>query len=411
MTSATRSPLPTPRPASAAEQRSTSAQERRVGDLPAEPRERRRLRMRSRRRLEHPEHRQVRVRLQRVGDAGRVGREPGPVVGHRGHHSRRASTRSTTLLGTFLGTLLGTLLVEGPEPADRLPPHGRSARRVPGRRTHGPPAGGGRAGGRGAPRTGRGPAGRVGDPLPVRRVAGRPVVRAGVRAGVGAAVPDRARAARGGRAPLGMVLGPHDRVRPVRADGRVPPDRGARGAALERGIAVDDAAVRRRGPGLDGGDAGPAARVRDARGGPGAPRGSRGLGGGVRLPRVGPLGQLGRRAAPAPPVRAVRSRDRGGPPAAAGRRPARARGGLARGAVVGRAPPFARPGLEQLGRLGFEDGERTPAAGQRSAPARAATGGVVRAPPAGARVRGPRGGAARSSPASWRGRRRTTRGA
>src|SRR4029450_11909213 len=107
-----------------------------------------------------------------------------------------------------------------------------------------------------AQRTGRGPAGRVGHPLPVRLVAGRPVVRARVRAGVRAALPDRPRVARGGRTPLGMVLGPHDRVRPVRADGRVPPDRGARGAALERGIEGDDAAVRRRGRGVGRGGAG-----------------------------------------------------------------------------------------------------------------------------------------------------------
>src|SRR4029453_13490930 len=50
---------------------------------------------------------------------------------------------------------------------------------------------------------------------------------------------------RGGGAAPGMVLGPHDRVRPVRSHGRVPQDRGTRGAALERGVAVDDAAVRR----------------------------------------------------------------------------------------------------------------------------------------------------------------------
>ena len=135
---------------------------------------------------------------------------------------------------------------------------------------------------------------------------GRPVVRAGVRPGLGAAVPDRARAARGGRTPLGMVLRSHDRGRPVRADGRLPPDRRPRGPALERCVAVDDAAVRRRRPGVGGRHAGPAPGVRDARRRPRPPRGPRDLGGRVRVPRVGAVGQLGRRAAPAAAVRTVR---------------------------------------------------------------------------------------------------------
>ena len=72
--------------------------------------------------------------------------------------------------------------------------------------------------------------------------------------------------------------------------------------------------------------------------------------------------------------------------------------GIAAGSLAGRLldglPRSSGQGLEQLGRVGFEDRERTAAAGQRSAPARAAAGGVVRAPSASARVRGPRGGAA-----------------
>ena len=57
-------------------------QERRVGDLPPEPRERRRLGVPARRRLEHPEHGQVGVGLQAVRNALGVGREPRPVIGH-----------------------------------------------------------------------------------------------------------------------------------------------------------------------------------------------------------------------------------------------------------------------------------------------------------------------------------------
>ena len=62
-------------------------------------------------------------------------------------------------------------------------------------------------------------------------VARRPVVRAGIRHGLRAAVPDRSRAARGERAAVGAVLRADARAGPLRARGRLQPDRGSRGAS------------------------------------------------------------------------------------------------------------------------------------------------------------------------------------
>ncbi len=175
------------------------------------------------------------------GDAGQVGREPG----RRGRSSRasfRTSTRSSSSPSLRSSARSSSRIRSqriGSAPADRSTSSWTCAARAAL-----PPVEGELASHQASSRHGRGPAGRVGDPLPVRLVAGRPVVRARVRAGVGRLVPDRARVARGRRAPLGMVLGL--RSRPTSSPGAVGFHRDrVREAGRWAGIAVDDAASSR----------------------------------------------------------------------------------------------------------------------------------------------------------------------
>ncbi len=242
----------------------------------------------------------------------------------------------------------------------------------------------------GAARARRGAPRPLGDPVPHGGLARRPLVRAGIRHGLRAALPDRSRAARGERPAVGAVLRADAGAGPLRARDRLQPDRGPRGGAVDRGVPRHVRALRRGRAGVGGRDAGSTRRVRPPRRARRPPQRPRGVGRRLRPRGVGALGELGLRAAPRPPGRAPGAGRGARPPPPAPRgssEPGRRRAG---GPPARRAAARPRAGLEQLGGRGVADGEREAAAGERPAPAGPAAGRVVRAPSAGAGVRGPR---------------------
>ena len=265
----------------------------------------------------------------------------------------------------------------------------------------------------GSRRAGRGPPRPMGRAVHQRRVARRPVVRAGVRHGRRAPVPDRPAAPRRERAPVRGLRRPDARGRPVRADDRLPPHRRDARRGMGRRLDGDARPVPRGVRGVDRADAGAPGRVLAAGHGPERPHRRCGrVGGGVRVPGVGALRQLGQGAAPHArsangwdPTPSARSCRRSRPTCRTSRR--------ARSAarLLDDLPRPKGEGSNDWVVSGARPTTGKPLARERPAPARDPARRVDRDAPPRSGVRGARRGAHVLARRSCSARPRTTRGA